>query len=395
MKIDNEIKSFIPELSKEEFNQLEESIKNEGCRDAIVLWGDIIVDGHNRFSICEKHDIKYRTIQREFTDKNAVKIWVIENQLGRRNMNNYQKGVLVLALKPLYEARAKENQIKHGLTAPGKNNTSANLGESVDVREELAKKANISHGTMAKIMKIEASATPEAKARLCSGQTSIDKEYQLIVNKETSDRMKSENESSDQHVEPSGNFDLKIGNFKEHIKSIADESVTLILTELPYPKEYVDVWKELAMEAKRVLKPGGFMILHSQQNNLPELINILGEHLTYYWLGVFYKKQKLCWDYTLEIMNKAKPTLFYYKEPLKAHNGFVDIFQNDSTEYPDWYNNEKYLRNIISVFSKSGDTILDPFMHTNGLAVIANKKNRLTVGFCSKHIYVETSMAVS
>ena len=49
--IDPEFKRLLPELSEKEYSVLEESILSEGCRDALVLWGQIIVDGHNRYQI--------------------------------------------------------------------------------------------------------------------------------------------------------------------------------------------------------------------------------------------------------------------------------------------------------------------------------------------------------
>ena len=72
MKIDAEFQSLIPPLTFEEKKMLEESILNEGCRDAIVLWGDTIIDGHNRYEICTKHEIPFETVNREFESRNEV-----------------------------------------------------------------------------------------------------------------------------------------------------------------------------------------------------------------------------------------------------------------------------------------------------------------------------------
>ena len=66
MTVDSEFKNLIPPLSPEERQGLESSLLKEGCRDALVLWGDILIDGHNRYEICTKHNIPYKTVQREF-----------------------------------------------------------------------------------------------------------------------------------------------------------------------------------------------------------------------------------------------------------------------------------------------------------------------------------------
>ena len=72
MIIDEEFAGLIPPLTEEEYGCLEASILDEGCRDALVLWGDVLVDGHNRYRICEAHGLPYKVMQKEFTDRNEV-----------------------------------------------------------------------------------------------------------------------------------------------------------------------------------------------------------------------------------------------------------------------------------------------------------------------------------
>ena len=59
--IDSELSVLIPPLTPDEFTKLEDSILTEGCRDAIIVWGNVIVDGHNRYKICTKHGIPFGT----------------------------------------------------------------------------------------------------------------------------------------------------------------------------------------------------------------------------------------------------------------------------------------------------------------------------------------------
>jgi len=86
MKIMQEIQRHLIPLKSEEKAQLEENIISEGCRDALVLWGDVLVDGHNRFEICERNGIGYRTAQKDFDSLEDAIAWVEDNQLGRRNL---------------------------------------------------------------------------------------------------------------------------------------------------------------------------------------------------------------------------------------------------------------------------------------------------------------------
>lgn len=112
MKIDEEFKNLIPKLTKEEFKQLEENIIEEGCREPIVLWNKTIVDGHNRYEICNRHNIIFKTINKEFSNREEAKMWIIKNQFGRRNLSTYDRGKLALQLEDLFAVKAKEKQLK-------------------------------------------------------------------------------------------------------------------------------------------------------------------------------------------------------------------------------------------------------------------------------------------
>ena len=110
MIIDEEFAGLIPPLTDEEYRGLEVSILNEGCRDALVLWGDMLIDGHNRYRICSKHNIPYHVVQRDFADRNEVLLWMLKNQLGRRNLNDFQRIEMVRKCEDAVKAQAKERQ---------------------------------------------------------------------------------------------------------------------------------------------------------------------------------------------------------------------------------------------------------------------------------------------
>ena len=95
MRIDNEFKNLIPPLQPDEYRQLEENILSEGIRESIITWQGIIIDGHNRFEIAEKHNLIFNTIEKEFADREAVKDWIDKNQLGRRNLTDDQRIIII------------------------------------------------------------------------------------------------------------------------------------------------------------------------------------------------------------------------------------------------------------------------------------------------------------
>ena len=175
IEIKEEFKKLIPALTAEEFKQLEENILKDGIRDPLVLWNGYLIDGHNRYQIAFKHGLEYKTIDKEFKDESQVKEWMINNQFGRRNLSNYQRSVLALELESVFSKRAKKQQGQ-------RNDIKPTLAESkpIETRKELAKVANVSHGTLDKVKKIQAVATPEVKAQLSTGEVSINQVYQDI-----------------------------------------------------------------------------------------------------------------------------------------------------------------------------------------------------------------------
>jgi DNA modification methylase len=177
--INNAFRDLIPTLSEDERAELEASIINEGNRVPIDTWNGYIIDGHNRYDICKKHNIPLKPANEvKLEDEQAVMEWIIRNQFGRRNLHPYSRSVLALKLEDIIRDKAKRNQLS-GLkqyrdAVPQKS------AERSETRQELAKVANVSHDTIAKVKVIEAHATPQQKANLISGKVSINKVYNTV-----------------------------------------------------------------------------------------------------------------------------------------------------------------------------------------------------------------------
>lgn len=94
INVDKEFSILIPPLSAEEMNQLEANILQDGCRDPLVLWNGTLLDGHNRYRICQKHGLNFTTHEIGLTDREAAIDWIDKNQLGRRNLTPEQMSLL-------------------------------------------------------------------------------------------------------------------------------------------------------------------------------------------------------------------------------------------------------------------------------------------------------------
>ena len=149
LKIDPEFRDKIPPLTESEFKQLEENIVADGeIREPIVTWHGTIIDGHNRWAIHTKHpEIPYKVKDMEFADKWAAIYWMVNNQLGRRNITDEQKTYL---LGKLYEAR-KNTCISHdksGRFSPCTQNGNTVSTEPARVSEQIAKERGIAKNSV-------------------------------------------------------------------------------------------------------------------------------------------------------------------------------------------------------------------------------------------------------
>ena len=209
MKIKEEFKNLIPALSVEEFKQLEENCLAEGIRDAIITWHGYIIDGHNRYEIATKNELQYESIEKSFDSEDDVKEWMIHNQFGRRNLSNFQRSVLVLELESVFSARAKEKQKEAGGAVRQISDKAV-----IDTKKELAKLANVSHDTIAKVKVIQATATPEVKAKLSTGEVSINQAYQEIKKEEKKEQQEVKKQEYEQRVETVTKNEFKVDIFK-------------------------------------------------------------------------------------------------------------------------------------------------------------------------------------
>lgn len=182
--VNEELKAYIDPLTPEEHEALERSILTEGCRDALVLWGDVLVDGHNRYGICQKHGLPFQTVQNtRFKTIEDVHLWMIDQHLGRRSISDFLRGVLALRKKDIVDerrARALSDTARPDDDPPFDADTPAAESAAVlpppaplSSREAIARAARLSSNQVVMIEKIQKQAAPELVAAVKSGVISI------------------------------------------------------------------------------------------------------------------------------------------------------------------------------------------------------------------------------
>lgn len=177
LQINQAFKDLIPPLSTEEYKQLEVNLLIEGCRDALVVWGDTLIDGHNRYEICTKNDISFNTVEVDFENDDEAKVWIIDNQNGRRNLTDGWKYELKQERKRLLTEQAKEN-IK--TPTGGHNKLTLSQNDKVNTQKELASELGWSTGKVAQADYVWKHGDEEVKQLVKSGEETISGAYSKV-----------------------------------------------------------------------------------------------------------------------------------------------------------------------------------------------------------------------
>ena len=246
LKIDPELRDLLPPLTDEEYKQLEKNITENGFDKnfPIMEWHGYIVDGHNRYDICKKHDITdYVVGTLAYETKEEVMEWMLDIQLGRRNLSPIQRIAITEKYRPIYEKQALINK-QNAISEARKNNEnnrneqfSVNLPKTVPINtsEKLASVAGVSEKTYRMGAKILNSDNKEVKEKVLSGEMSINAGYNKI--KETTKQKENINNEHATIPLSSTQKETQKPKISEEVKQICEDLKT------ERSKEYLDsIW---------------------------------------------------------------------------------------------------------------------------------------------------------
>lgn len=362
MKIDPEIASMLPPLSTAEKQVLEQDIKKNGVLCPIIVDEEgTILDGHHRFEI----EPNAPTMVVSGLSREEKLAYTIKANLARRNLSLQQKS----------DVEKKQREIAVGLLASGW--TQKKVGEALGVaRRTVGDWVSATNGGSATTcvpdarVKIGAEHHPVIMQRLEQGETQeqVAADYQVtrqqIANIAKKQKKEQELNAKRQVDYLNPNLTFECGDFEEVFENIPDGSIDLILTDPPYPAEFIDCWTKLARFAKRKLKKHGYCVAYSGQLNLPEVYRRMSEHLDYVWTCSLLHTGNKQLVHPRNVTCGWKPILVYqngfWKMPGKS---FSDVIEGAGLEKDAhrWQQAEDELIGLIDYFSTSGETILEPF----------------------------------
>lgn len=384
----------MPDLSDDEYRELKDDIQKRGVMVPIEFdeHGNVL-DGHHRLKICEELGIKeYPKVIRAGMTEAEKRLHARKLNMARRQLTREQMGKLVD--QQIIETPEKsDRQIANGLgvSNPYVSKRRKMLEEKGDVltvntstdtlgREQprQRKPVTIFNPTPREVKAVQNPVVVERMAE--TGAESAVNTAKQIAREERAERKSYELPEDI----PSGTYTLHTADIRSGLEMIADNSVDYIITDPPYPKEYIPLYADLSRLAARVLKPGGSMIVMVGQSYLPEVIEQLGQDMQYHW----------CLSYLTpggqspQLWNKRtntfwKPLLWYVKGTY-AGDYIGDVVKSPVNEndkrFHEWGQSLGGMLDIIERFTNPGDIILDPFLGGGTTGVAAVQMGRKFIG---------------
>jgi site-specific DNA-methyltransferase (adenine-specific) len=420
MKILQELEILIPPLSNEEFKQLERNILEEGIREPLITWNGILIDGHNRYRIAQEHDMNYETLEKEFDNINRVKEWMVNNQLGRRNLPEFVRGELLSYIRDLLKTIGKEKLIEAGKIYGEGHKKEEGLSiidkGSHDTRKIFSEKLGWSTGKTGMFDVIKAKAPEELKIKLRTGEININQAYKEIKKEEKQNNFEINKANFEKEIISTKEYLPKyfIGNSIDVLKKEPLNKISLLLSDPPYGMDFksgfdydkkwdkidndkiedtIPILDSVFYEAKKHLLPDAHIYIFG---NPFEIENIKPVFEKYFKL-----KNILIWDREVIGMGDLKTygrsydiILFGYNEKWKDLNGTRDrdilrfnrVAPNNlkhPTEKP-----LDILEYLIKKSSNEGEYILDPFAGSFTTCEAAMNLNRNSYGIELQNKYL-------
>jgi len=389
--IDKEFQDLIPPLASEELIQLETNIKENGCRDPLVLWNSVLIDGHNRYRICKDHGIDFRTVKQDFADRSKAILWMIDNQFGRRNLADIDRIKLARKREDVLRPIASKNQ-KQSLGQGKKGLAKLPDLKPVDTRKEVAKTAGVGERTYdAGKLILDAAANgeidQETVEKVRRKETTIHRVAKDIKEKRTATKREEQRKEAVAKTDPQFFDNVHVGDFRNHFDKVENGSLSLIFTDPPYDRESEKLFDGLGEFAANKLCDGGSLLCYVGHIQIPKAIEDLSKHLRYWWVVCCLHSggNSLMREYGIRVGWKA---VLWFVKGTRAdkQNILFDVVSGGREKtHHDWQQSQSEAEYWIENLCGKNEVVCDPFLGGGTTVAAAMKLNRKWIAFEKDH----------
>ncbi|MGH7777292.1 MAG: DNA methyltransferase [Candidatus Dormibacterales bacterium] len=376
---------IVPRMRPEEWQGFLEDVRERGLLDPLRVANDgrTVLDGRHRLRAAQELGLSRVLVEAAKLDGRSELDYMFRSALVRRHLSDDQRAMMAARLAEVATAEARRDRAhvaaatrwradagrrlstpEHGLRRP---RTGENLAQALGVSTYKARRAAA--------LRVVA---PELADQVASGELKL-REAESRWERQRSLRAL----AALPEPTPSERAAILTGDFRQLRAQIADESVDLVFTDPPYQESALLLWREMARMARRVLKPGSFLIAYSGHLCLPQVIEILGSELDYYWQAIIPFKGPKPSIHERQVRSGFRVVLIYVKPPVTWRPWFFDVVGADSSpdkRFHDWGQSVKPARYFVSRFSKPGEVVLDPFCGAGAFPVAAVMEGRQALG---------------
>jgi DNA methylase/ParB-like nuclease domain len=400
IKINEEYAKLVSEISQSDYESLKTSIKEDGLFVPIILnQHGTILDGHHRYRACHELGIEPRTMKREFEDPLLEKQFIIEVNLKRRQLNEFQIAELGYKLEEVEGEKARKRQVD--LAGTRRNNKDNDYGDNTNtlysfeykvakedrtgrVQKIISDKIGLSPTTYYRAKKIIEESPESVKDKVRSGSVTINKAYKHLQKEQKRKQFLLQNSESKISF-PEG-VKLIQGDFVEFSKDIPSNSIDLIFTDPPYGEEYLHLYKSLFEVAHKVLKDdGGSLLTYCGHIALPRILRYAEEAgLGYWWTLCLKHSGASARVFGRYMIADWKPILFLVKgsKPNLVGDLIHDVIESKPPDKTlnDWIQSTVEAEYLISKLTVENQIVFDPMMGTGTTGIAALKLKRQFLG---------------
>lgn len=378
-------------MDEADLRSLADDIKERGLLEPIVVTDDgRIIDGRNRWQACNLVGVKARTVTYAGDDPIGESL---SRNLKRRHLTESQRAMLALKVLPLRQREAAERKAQSNRENP-RNKPSGPRGplgsdepkpKPRRARDDAAKDTGVSGRTVERAKRVSEKA-PDLVPKVESGELDLKRAERIARDREAEARRVDEAKQEAAALEIKPTVDIRHGDFREVLADL--QGVDAIITDPPYPREYLPLLDDLAAWADKVLTPDGVLVVLFGQSYLPEVYRRLDGHRPYRWTACYSTPGQAYASRTAQCQSQWKPLLIYGGGP-RFNDVFTatgrDAAAKDSHKWGQDYN---AFHDIVGTFTKAGQTVVDPFMGagTTLLAGYAQGRNVIGCDIDAEHV---------
>ena len=376
---------LFPLMQGEEFDALVESIRTQGLREAAWLTKDgALLDGRNRVRACQAAGVKPEF--RQYHGEDAV-AFVMALNMDRRHLTVGQRAALALKLVPMYEKEAAKRIPQAAQQPRGVKSAVADLPQQKS-RDMAGAAAKVSGRAVAQAKRISQKA-PDLLEKVESGELALDRADRIVRDREAADRRQAEAVAQQQQIKVGTTVDIRLGDFRDVLADL--QNVDAIITDPPYPGEFLPLLDDLAAWSDKVLAEDGVLVVLFGQTYLPEVYRRLDGHRPYRWTGAYLTPGAGYASMPRRVQSNWKPVLVY-----GGGDRFADVFRSEGTdaaakELHFWGQDYGAFHQIVERITKPGQTVVDPFMGAGTTLAAARALGRHAIGCDIDPAHVETT----